>query len=364
MSDAIKVLHVVATPRMRGAERFALDLASNLATSGLPQKICILRLGPGEKLPEASVPLVALPDEKGLVKRLSTLRSLLRETNPAIVVCHGLEPLKHVRLALLGAPKPSMVLIKIGMTAPWLQHFRKLRLLFSRWALSGVDKCVVLGHEQEKEVLELLSLPPDKIVRISNARSQPTMPTGVSREDNLILMVGALSEEKQPWIAIEVLQRLHEVGTKARLRIVGEGPLRSDLESKVHSAGLSDYVAFAGHVSDVWTHYCQSSALLLCSRTEGVPGVLIEAAFCGVPVVAWDVGDVRAVVEHGSTGLVPPYGDVDALAESMCRVLTDHDMRLRLGQSAIEGAERFTMDAVASKYATLFRSLEEARGRA
>lgn len=364
MPDVIKVLHIVATPKMRGAERFALDLASHLINKGMQQTICIIKRPPDENLPKSSVPVLALQNDSGLFKRLLTLRRFIQETNPAIVVCHGLEPLKHVRLALLGAPKASMVLIKIGMTAPWLQRFRELRLLFSRWALSGVDKCVVLGSEQEKEVLELLSLPPGKVVRISNARSQPVMPPGVSREDDLVLMVGALSEEKQPWIAIEVLQRLHEVGTKARLRFVGEGPLRSDLESKVQSAGLSDYVAFAGHVSDVWTHYCQSSALLLCSRTEGVPGVLIEAAFCGVPVVAWDVGDVRAVVEHGSTGLVPPYGDVKALAESLRGILADKGTRARLGQTAREQSERFTMEAVAASYATLFRSLEERRGRA
>jgi glycosyltransferase involved in cell wall biosynthesis len=364
MCDSIKVLHIVATPKMRGAERFALDLASTLAEMGQSQKICILKSTPHEELPPSPVPLVALPCGGGVLTRLLALRNLLFEVNPAVVVCHGLEPLKYVRLALLGTARPTLVVKKIGMTAPWLRRFRKLRLLISRWALSGVDMCVVLGREQEREVLELLSLPPKKVVRISNARSQPNLPTDVLREENLVLMVGALSEEKQPWIAIDVLRRLHEGGTRARLRFVGDGPVRSDLESKVESEGLSDFVSFAGHVGEVWKHYCQSSALLLCSRTEGVPGVLIEAAFCGVPVVAWDVGDVRAVVEHGTTGLVPPYGDVDALVESMRRVLTDHNMRVRLGQSAIEGAERFTMEAVASRYATLFRSLEEARGRA
>lgn len=354
----MKVMHLVGTSRMRGAERFALHLAESLCSHGLDQEIVILKSAGNVAFPTSTVPTTSLGNETSTrFARLRALRKLLRDTRPAVVLCHGLPALKHARFAALGLPSPPALAVKkIGLTSPWIHGFATFRMLYSRWALSGVDVCVVLGPEQAKEAVALLRVPVHKLVHIPNARPAPAIQCPPQRVSDLILMVGALSEEKQPWIGLTLLRHLHDQGNQARLRFVGEGPLRWSLEDRAAEMGLFQYVEFAGQEDAIWPHYFEASMLFLCSRTEGVPGVAIEAALSGLPVVTWAVGDVGAVVEHGVTGLVAPYGDSESILRFGYQLMSDSILRARLGEEALRRSPEFTMDSVAQKYADLLRA--------
>ena len=359
----MNVIHVVGTSRMRGAERFALHLAESLCAHGFSQEILILKTAAHARFPDSLVRITSLGGEDASAfSRIRTLRRILRERDPSIVLCHGLSALKHARLATFWLPSaPALTVIKIGLTRPWMHGLDIARLSFSRWALSGVEVCVVLGPEQAKEATGLLKVPQHKLVHIPNARPSPDVQSPPSRVPDLVLMVGALTEEKQPWMGLELLRQLHDGGIQARLRYVGDGPLRSALVEQAARLSLSGHVEFMGHVDNTWPHYYEATMLFLCSRTEGVPGVVIEAALCGLPVVTWGVGDVGAVVRHEVTGLMAPYGDKDTLFSFAQQLMGNAVLGARLGAGALKQSSAFTMDSVAEQYASLLRAVMRAR---
>ena len=114
-----------------------------------------------------------------------------------------------------------------------------------------------------------------------------------------VLFVGTLSWEKAPAVAVEAAALV----TDAHLVVAGDGPERADLEALAQQVAPGR-VTFVGTVADTAMLYAAADLLLLTSRTEATPGVLIEAGMAGLPVVAARVGAVPEIVDHEVTGLL------------------------------------------------------------
>lgn len=354
------LLHIVATPRSRGAESFALNLARELGTLEMSQGLAVL--GSERIVQSFDVDSLQKVDitARSWVTKSCALRRLLKDSTPTHVLCHGLTPLKVALLASRGLPRMTIVMKKIGMTAPWVNG-RRLSLAASRVAARAADAHIVLGANQKQELITVLKVDPAKIVIIPNARRNLALPPGaVPRDPALVVFVGALEEEKRPDVALRVISQLIKDGIDVRLRFLGDGRLRPSLERMAASAAPGQ-VEFCGTVSDVWPHLAEASLLILTSRTEGVPGVLIEASMAGLPAVCWDVGDVTSVVRNGDNGFVVPYEQEAALKESVATLLSNPKLWQEMSVSARGVSVGFEIGRVAPKYHEFFRNLEVAR---
>ena len=148
---------------------------------------------------------------------------------------------------------------------------------------------------------------------------------------------------------------------EARLLLVGTGDQEPALRAQVARLGLDERVLFLGVRHDIPVILRAADLAVLPSHTEALPTTLIEAAACGVPAVASDVGGVRETVDDGRTGLVVPPRDTGALAAAVGDLLLDHDRRLAMGRSArVLAEERFDMHAWAR---SLRREYERALSR-
>ncbi len=147
----------------------------------------------------------------------------------------------------------------------------------------------------------------------------------------LILCVGRLVEKKGHRYLISACEALKRRGLEFRCRLVGDGPLRGQIESVIRQRALGDVVEVAGLAdeAEVLGHYARASALVCPSviardgDRDGIPNVILEAMACRVPVVATDVSGIPEVVEDGATGLLVPPRDADALADAIERTLAD-----------------------------------------
>lgn len=135
-----------------------------------------------------------------------------------------------------------------------------------------------------------------------------------------------------------------------------------DLMDQIVGLENSEDVQLVGSVEDVTSQLAWADVLLLTSRTEGLPGAVIEAAAAGRPAVVFDVGGASETVVDGETGFVVPAGDVAAAAERLTRLAKDEEMRWRMGSAARQFAlDRFTMSHAVERYVGLLERAWRAR---
>ena len=137
---------------------------------------------------------------------------------------------------------------------------------------------------------------------------------GIAPDAPVIGTVGRLAEVKQQGVLIRAFARIIPAFPTARLVLVGDGPLRAELEGLARSLGLGGAVLFAGYQPNPERYLAAMDVFVLPSRAEAMPLVIPEAWAAGRPVVASRVGGIPELIEDGKTGLLVEPGDVDGLA--------------------------------------------------
>lgn len=174
-----------------------------------------------------------------------------------------------------------------------------------------------------------------------------------------LVTVGRLSEQKGQLVLLDALAVLKREGVPFRMTIVGDGPLRPQLERGIHDLGLEHHVELAGWQSnsEVRALICGARALVLPSFAEGLPVVLMEAFALGRPVVATYVAGIPELVTDRACGWLVPAGDADQLAGAISACLNAPDERIRsmgiLGRSRVTEQHDITKEC--GRLADLFR---------
>ncbi|WP_395714137.1 glycosyltransferase, partial [Reyranella sp.] len=167
-----------------------------------------------------------------------------------------------------------------------------------------------------------------------------------------------MSEEKRPLLWLDVAAAVARQNDTVHFVVCGDGPMRDEMRSHATTLGIADRVHLPGARSNIGSWYKMMDVVLLTSRHEGLPNVLLEAQSLGVPVVAPNVGGMSEVIEQGITGWTIRNADAASLAERVLHCLTDLDWR----QNAAERAPRFVRDRFG--VATMLRRNLEVYGMA
>jgi glycosyltransferase involved in cell wall biosynthesis len=167
-------------------------------------------------------------------------------------------------------------------------------------------------------------------------RFRPGAPVAASPPDLVVGTVGGLRPEKDHDTLLRAFARLDG---KVRLCIVGGGALAEPLRQLAQQLGVAGRVDFVGPVTDTAPWYGRFAVFALSSRTEQMPIAMLEAMACGLPVVATDVGDVKAILPPEAAPCIVPAGDPPALADALQRVLAQAPLRTQLGRANRATAE-------------------------
>ncbi|MFO1302421.1 MAG: glycosyltransferase family 4 protein [Burkholderiales bacterium] len=148
-----------------------------------------------------------------------------------------------------------------------------------------------------------------------------------------------------------------------QLLVIGDGPRRAHLESRVAAMQLADDVRFTGNQDDVPAWFaCAEVAVLPSFGDEGVPQSLMQAAACGLPAVSTPVGAIPEAVIDGTTGLLVPPRNPPALAQALVRLMRDDALRARMGRAAHEYAQSsFGIDRMLDAMERVFANVVERR---
>jgi glycosyltransferase involved in cell wall biosynthesis len=148
-----------------------------------------------------------------------------------------------------------------------------------------------------------------------------------------------------------------------QLRIFGGGEQRRPLAQLVRELGVGDNVSLMGFTAQLPEEMGRASIFVLSSHAEGFPMVILEAMACGLPIVSFDCPTgPRAIVTHGSDGLLVGNGDIAGLATAISELITDDARRRELGARAFETSKRYETAATAALWEDLFAELAAARG--
>jgi glycosyltransferase involved in cell wall biosynthesis len=181
---------------------------------------------------------------------------------------------------------------------------------------------------------------------------------GLTADNLLVGTVARLAKEKDFETFLRALALAHPKLSSLRCIIVGEGPLRADLEAFASSLGLMGVVQFLGERKDVGDLVQCCDVFLLTSLIEGMPNAVMESQLVGVPVVATRAGGTVDLIRDGETGLLAPIGDYRELASCLVRLFTDNGLRGRISLAASQQIrEGYTIEQLVARTEKVYRDL-------
>jgi glycosyltransferase involved in cell wall biosynthesis len=335
------------------------QLAGGLAAAGVDVKVVALGGGRGvarpylSRLKEDGLAVTEL-DEGSVRLEVSALRRLLNDHREAVIHTHG------YRADLLAC-------YARGRDQRWLStvhgftHLNALLTAYQiadRLALRFADGVIAVSDPIAQDLmrwkvprprLSLIRNVPRKIAPVS--RSDARRELGLSPNRILVGWVGRFSAEKGPDRLPSIALAL---GQDAELVMVGDGPARIAVLEAISAAGVNNVCRWLGRRDDIGYLMSAFDVLALPSRAEGMPLTVLEAMSAGVPVVAFDVGDVRAAVRP-DTGWLVPAGDLDAFTAAVAEAVHDEALRKTRGAaSATLMAGHFDQDRWIAAHRALY----------
>ena len=174
-----------------------------------------------------------------------------------------------------------------------------------------------------------------------------------------VLFVGRLVPEKGVPVLMEAVELLTQRGVAVDVTVVGDSPLRSQLQARAAERGLGERLRFVGAVGqdDILGHYEWADVFCLPSFAEGIPVVLMEAMATQLPVVTTTIAGIPELVRDGETGVLVPPGRADRLADALEALASDPSLRDRLGRAGRDAVlAEFEVEAIAPAMAELLRT--------
>lgn len=377
-SGAPRVLHVIDSLRLGGAETLLAALVRELRRSGRSQNaVCVPDCGDADPglvglVGEHADELLWLPDLPLYDPRLYlALGRALTGFRAQVVHSHLSTANVASRAVALPLRRPHLATIHT-VPGPSAEDSR-LRALADGWSAWLSRRLVAPSAEVADAYRAAFHLPASRMRVIPNVPAAEPPGEGFDREglrreiggedvEHLVLAVARLQPEKGIDDLVAAAAPLRARLPGLRVAVAGSGPEEEALRARIAVAGLEDAVSLLGTRSDVGALLAAADAFCLPSRHEGLPISLLEAMQAGLPCVATRVGGVPGVLDDGVNGVLVEPSDPETLAAALERVLTDRAEGSAMGAAARELVrERYAAAAAARAYADVYDELVGAR---
>ncbi len=336
----MRVLHLISSGGMYGAEAVILNLSEALNGGGHHRSVLGVFAHPGQPAPT----VYEIARQKGIEAHLipcrgqadlsvpRRFRALAEQVGADVIHTHGYKADIYAAAAWRGE-RPGLV----STCHTWYDNDLALRAYGMIQNVVGVSPFVAAGEQRSRK---------------SDAG-----------EGVRIGLVGRLAPEKGVDLFLLAAQQLADRHPAARFLIAGDGPDRAALELQARHLGLAETVMFLGRQDDMPAVYAGMDVLVSSSRQEGLPVALLEGMASGLPVVATRVGAVPEAVVDGSTGILVAPGDATALAAGIDQLVRDAELRARFGRAGQQRIfDEFSAARMTADYLAFYAGVLERRG--
>jgi len=206
------------------------------------------------------------------------------------------------------------------------------------------DYTISVNDQHRRMAIDLNVTGPDRICTVLNGidlapfasanRTATREQLGIGKNTPLIGAVGRMAPQKGFTYLIRALPAVLKQVPEARLILVGDGPLRKELQDEAERCGMSGQVQFLEFRRDIPALLSAFDCFVQPSLWEGLSISLIEALAAGRPIVATDIDGNREALSHEVTGLLVPPANIESLADAICRVLMNENLSARLAENA------------------------------
>jgi glycosyltransferase involved in cell wall biosynthesis len=302
------------------------------------------------------------PLDVGTTKRLARI---IKDGQFDLVQSHDFRTRRLASLACVSAGVPHVTSVH-----GWIANSRKQHMIrvIDKRLIRRARRIIAVSGRLVRDLVES-GIPRDRITLCPNAvlldDYPPAMPADQARGElglpptsRCIGVVGRLSPEKRHDLFLEMAAGLASSEPDLFFLIAGHGPLAADLQRLAQRLKIANRVLFLGHRTDMHRVYAALNLLVLCSDTEGMPNVVLEAFAYGRPVVATSVGGVPEVVTDGQNGLIVSPGHLPPLVAAARSIVNDASLAARLGQSGRRTIEeRFDFRRRTAAVEALYQSI-------
>jgi glycosyltransferase involved in cell wall biosynthesis len=368
----MRILHLISSAGLFGAERIALELSKSLKKTYYCEPIIgVIRnvYNPHEEMLEEAkrnnIPYAVFQCRSQLDLKLAFLvKEFIKKNKIDIIHCHGYKSNFYGLLASKGQV-PS-----VTTNHNWLTEHWKLKIyciLDSLW-IRFFDGIVAVSNEVKKDMLRY-KIPGEKIRVIDNGISLERfekwtetrkMKTQLGFEEKTMVIgtIGSLVIEKGHIYLLEAARQILDGVKDLKFIIIGDGPLRKALEEKSEELGIKKDVIFMGHRGDIPEILTAMDIFVLPSIKEGLPVALLEAMAAKRPVIATRVGAIPKVIENKDIGILVEPKDINELRDAIMNLISDPGRRDLLAR---EGFGRvctdFSSDEMCKHYLKLYKEI-------
>lgn len=258
--------------------------------------------------------------------------------------------------------------VKIGEAHSIRAHLRSFYIMTRRgWAYRSVAKYMKWRTSRRISKLQaLVLLTKDDAATWTEAQQTYVIPNSIPfypqesalLQNKQVIMVGRYNDAKGYDYMIPAWDIVHRKHPDWKLQVYGSGELQDNVLQWIRERHLEDTIILNEPTANILEKYLDSSICAMSSRNEGFPMVLLEAMACGVPCVSFDSPHgPRNIIRNEEDGLLVEYLNPQALADGICRLIEDEQLRKHLGENARTNILRFSKDSVMKQWEELFDTL-------
>jgi len=357
----MKIFQVIQKAQLRGAEIFACQLSEHLKNRGHEVKVICLFEG------NASLPFsgeyiyLNRPMNGRLVdfQGWKAFAQLVKEEQPDIIQANAGETLKFCVMSRFFFSWSCPIVFRNASTMS--KYFGKgLKRMFYKFLLQQVDGIASVAEFPKMDLMQYFSLSEDKIKVIPVGIEQVDVnPIPILGNPKLI-HVGGFSFEKNHQGLIQIFEKILARFPEAHLTLLGDGKLREKTGQLVKEKGLENHISFLGNVKNPMDFMASAEVMLFPSILEGLPGVILEAQYIGLPVIAYNVGGIGEIIEHEKTGLLVEKGEEEKMLECSETLQANPQLKRAIIQRAKKQVKtHFKNEYLASVFEKLYQEISQ-----
>ena len=357
----MKIFQVIQRPQPRGVEIFTAQLCESLSQNG--HEVMLISLFSGDYSLAFAGPQIHLgldPSRRFWDwKAWKAFSDLVQTEKPDIIQANAADTLKFAVFSkLLGEWNVPIIFRNASMISQYILGFGKKK--FNRFLWNRVDGVVSVCEASQKDMQALFSLSKPRLKVIPIGFEIEKLRGLALKEGEIELVhIGGFTFEKNHLELLAIFQTLVNTYPKLKLKLIGTGPLEETIREEIKQSGLEENVEMLGSLAQPFRELSTHSILVLPSKIEGLPAVILEAMALKIPVIAYGVGGIPEIVQTGKTGWCIPPGDKLGFIQAIQEVSNlDPNTKGRILENAFAMVrEGFTLEKVTQQFEEFYQSI-------